>query len=29
VAVRRFEHDHYGDLSPEELTEKLRMSWSL
>jgi len=29
VAVRRFEHDHYGDLSPEELTEKFRMSWSV
>ncbi|WP_375487430.1 glutamine synthetase [uncultured Mycobacterium sp.] len=29
VAVRRFEHEHYGDLSPEELTEKFRMSWSV
>ncbi|BBY08813.1 type I glutamate--ammonia ligase [Mycobacterium noviomagense] len=29
VAVRRFEHEHYGELSPEELTEKFRMSWSV
>jgi len=29
VAVRRYEQDNYGDLSPEELTDKFRMSWSL
>ena len=29
VAVRRYEQDTYGDLSPEELTDKFRMAWSL
>ncbi len=29
VAVRRYEHLTYGDLNPEELTEKFRMAWSL
>jgi len=29
VAVRRFEHEHYGDLSPQQLTEKFRMAWSV
>lgn len=29
VAVRRYEADHYGDLSPEELAGKFRLAWSL
>ena len=29
VAVRRYEHDNYGMLRPEELTETFRMAWSL
>lgn len=29
VAVRRYEHDTYGDLSPQELTDQFRMAWSL
>lgn len=29
VAVRRWEHDHYGDLEPAELTDRFRMAWSL
>ena len=29
VAVRRYEQNNYGDLSPEELTDKFRMAWSL
>jgi glutamine synthetase len=29
VAVRRWEHDRYGDLSPEELADRFRMAWSL
>ena len=29
VAVRRYEHDTYGDLEPAELTDKFRMAWSL
>lgn len=29
VAVRRYEHDHYGGLAPEELTDEFRMAWSL
>ncbi|BBX96539.1 type I glutamate--ammonia ligase [Mycobacterium lacus] len=29
VAVRRLEHDRYGDLDPEQLAEKFRMAWSL
>jgi glutamine synthetase len=29
VAVRRLEHERYGDLAPEQLAEKFRMAWSL
>jgi glutamine synthetase len=29
VAVRRWEHDHYADLSAEQLTDKFRMAWSV
>lgn len=29
VAVRRYEHETYSHLSPEELTDKFRMAWSL
>jgi glutamine synthetase len=29
VAVRRFEHDHYASLGPQELADKFRMAWSL
>ena len=29
VAVRRYEHDTYADLEPDELTEKFRMAWSV
>jgi glutamine synthetase len=29
VAVRRYEHDTYRDLSPQELTDRFRMAWSL
>lgn len=29
VAVRRYEHDHYADLPPAELTDRFRMAWSL
>jgi glutamine synthetase len=29
VAVRRYEHEHYADLSPAELTRKFRMAWSV
>jgi glutamine synthetase len=29
VAVRRYEHDTYGGLSPQELTDTFRMAWSL
>lgn len=29
VAVRRHEHQTYGDLEPAELTDKFRMAWSL
>jgi glutamine synthetase len=29
VAVRRFEHERYGNLGPEQLADKFRMSWSL
>lgn len=29
VAVRRYEHDTYGDLEPAELADKFRMAWSL
>jgi len=29
VAVRREEHKRYGDLQPEQLTDKFRMAWTL
>ncbi|MDI3315759.1 MAG: glutamine synthetase family protein [Mycobacterium sp.] len=29
VAVRRLEHERYGELSPEQLVEKFRMAWSV
>ncbi|OBF23703.1 glutamine synthetase [Mycobacterium kubicae] len=29
VAVRRMEHDRYGDLDPEALADKFRMAWSV
>lgn len=29
VAVRRYEHENYGDLTDEELALKFRMSWSV
>jgi glutamine synthetase len=29
VAVRRYEHDTYADLSDDELAQKFRMSWSV
>lgn len=29
VAVRRWEHDHYAGLPPEELTDRFRMAWSV
>lgn len=29
AAVRRFEHERYGELGPEQLTEKFRMAWSV
>jgi glutamine synthetase len=29
VAVRRYEHQNYGDLAPEELAEKFRLAWSV
>lgn len=29
VAVRRYEHDNYGDLAPNELAEKFRLAWSI
>jgi glutamine synthetase len=29
VAVRRLEHERYGDLDPEQLADKFRMAWSL
>jgi glutamine synthetase len=29
VAVRRLEYERYGELRPEELTEKFRMAWSV
>jgi glutamine synthetase len=29
VAVRRLEHERYGNLDPEQLTDKFRMAWSL
>ena len=29
VAVRRYEHDNYADLPPDELAEKFRLAWSV
>lgn len=29
VAVRRYEHEHFGELTPEELAEKFRLAWSV
>jgi glutamine synthetase len=29
VAVRRYEQQNYGDLTPEELAEKFRLAWSV
>jgi glutamine synthetase len=29
VAVRRLEHERYGDLDTEQLADKFRMAWSL
>ena len=29
VAGRRYEADHYGDLTPEDLAERFRFAWSL
>jgi glutamine synthetase len=29
VAVRRYEQENFGDLSPDELADKFRMSWSV
>ena len=29
VAVRRYEQENYGELTPDELAEKFRMSWSV
>lgn len=29
VAVRRYEHDHFAELSPADLTEKFRLAWSV
>jgi glutamine synthetase len=29
VAVRRLEHERYGNLGPEQLADKFRMAWSL
>jgi glutamine synthetase len=29
VAVRRYEHDNYGGLPPDELAEKFRLAWSV
>ena len=29
VAVRRYEHETYAHLDPEQLTDKFRMAWSL
>jgi glutamine synthetase len=29
LAVRRLEHERYGDLGPQELADKFRMAWSL
>jgi glutamine synthetase len=29
VAVRRYEHENFGELTPEELAEKFRLAWSV
>ncbi|WP_369816653.1 glutamine synthetase [Mycobacterium sp. E740] len=29
VAVRRYEHDNFGNLSPEEVADKFRLAWSV
>ena len=29
VAVRRYEHEHFAELTPEELAEKFRLAWSV
>jgi glutamine synthetase len=29
LAVRRYEHETYGALSPDELAEKFRLAWSV
>ena len=29
VAVRRYEHENYGDLKPDELADKFRLAWSV
>lgn len=29
VAVRRYEYENFGDLSPDQLADKFRMSWSV
>ena len=29
VAVRRYEHTNFADLSPDELAEKFRLAWSV
>jgi len=29
LAVRRYEHENYGDLPPDELAEKFRLAWSV
>jgi glutamine synthetase len=29
AAVRRYEHQNFGDLTPEELAERFRLAWSV
>jgi glutamine synthetase len=29
LAVRRYEHETYGDLPPDELADKFRLAWSV
>jgi glutamine synthetase len=29
LAVRRYEHENYGDLPPDQLAEKFRLAWSV
>jgi glutamine synthetase len=29
LAVRRYEHENFGTLNPDELTEKFRLAWSV